>query len=804
MILTESELSDPTNGEHCMIKAPRHSNQPVALSSFVGRKQEIARAKRALSVGRLLTLVGEGGIGKTRLAQRVAKNMQRSFGDGVWVVELANLTDPALLACAVATAFGIGDLSLGSVEHAVRDHLTDKQALLVLDQCDNLLGSSADLVERVLAAAPGVRVVATARLPLEAQDERVIRVPPLSLPSVQALRQREVLDRELLFGYESTRLLTERAGGALVGPGLTPDEVFDAVQVCQQLEGVPLAIEMAAARLRTMSLCQLNERLNGRLRVFTNEGRAVTAQHTAVRASIGWSYDLCAPAEQLLWSRLSVFAPGFDLEAAQDVCSGDGIERDAVPELLIRLEERAVLRRQRGDAPGRTRFHVAHQVRRHGGERLSASGEQRGLRARHLHWYTRLCERAAADWFGPMQREWHDRVRIEYPNIRLALQLCVSDREYTRDGLRLAGSLWFLWTVLGRLTEGKYWLDELLRLDTEPSLARGRALWVRGWINAQLRDEQGSATDAAECGVIAGFLGDRRLSADSLHMSGRSALYRGELGSAATLCKQAWEVYSRQANVDGIAAMSLVLQGLAACMSDDLDLADSAAALCLDMGSERREEYVRSWGTGLLGFVHWRRGDNGRSASLLRKSMHAKRTLRDLHGLTVVGEFLAWLLVSEGCCAEAVHLFGALDRLQSRTRSPLVGSERFLSYHDNAIGTARDAMGEAAFTASLASTGGLAPLEALDRALYGESTHLPTRKQAGTPWAPLTLRERQVAELVSRGLPNRIIAETLRIAARTAEGHVEHILVKLGFNSRAQIAAWAVEQRRRLDLRTRG
>ncbi len=477
-------------------------NLPAELTSFVGRRDELAEVRRLLAGSRLVTLTGVGGVGKTRLALRAAAELRRSFPGGVWLVRLDQLREEALVAQAVAGALGLQDRADYSPEAALAGYLAGRQLLLVLDNCEHLVDAAAKLADQLLRAAAGLRVLATSREALIIDGEMVLPVPPLPVPEAgQPLTAAE------LGVFPAVRLFAERA--AQVVPGFTVTEANQAAVagICRRLEGLPLAIELAAAQTRVLSPEQVDARLGDRLGLLTRGGRARPARQQTLRASIGWSYELCGPAERLLWARLSVFAGGFELDAAESICADHQLAAGQVLDLLAALAGKSVLTAEHGQ--GVARYRLPEPLREYGQERLHESGQDTALRRRHRDWHEQLARRADTGWLSPQIADWTARLFREHANVAAALDFCQAEPGEAEAGLRIAMHVWLLyyWGA-GHVSEGRYRLGQALARAREPTVWRARGLLLAGFL-AAIGGDRGAARPLLEQGTgLAGQLND--------------------------------------------------------------------------------------------------------------------------------------------------------------------------------------------------------------------------------------------------------------------------------------------------------
>ncbi|GAA2870833.1 LuxR family transcriptional regulator [Streptosporangium fragile] len=757
----------------------------------------MAEVKRLLSGARVVTLTGVGGVGKTRLALRVAADVRRAFPDGVWLVELAALENPELLAQALVEALEIRDLSAREPVQVLAEHLREKQALVILDNCEHLLHACATVVETLVRSTSDLRILATSREALGVAGEQTLAVPPLPLPDSETPR----ISAGSLAQCDAVRLFAERAGAVLPGFAVTEANQDAVVRICRRLDGIPLGIELAAVRLRALSVEQLLARLDDRFRLLTAGSRAALPRQRTLRALIDWSYALCTEQERLLWARASVFADTLDLEAAEEVCSGDGIAREEVVDLVIGLVDKSILiREEHPSAPARVRYRLLETIRQYGRERLVASGQEATLQRRHRDYYRRLAARAHAQLFGPSQVTWFTRLQLEHANLRAALDCCfaepVEPAEVTA-GLGMATDLLYHWITGFYLGEGRRWLDRGLAADTEAGEVRARALWADSWLAVIQADVDSAAAMLAESRALGERLGQEPVLAYVALYSGMVAMCRGDVESAITLYEEAVARHRATGDPVGLAS-AFVRLCLAHSFRGDPARAVSAGEEALAICDAHQEGWHRAYTMMALGIEVWRRGDTRRAAELEKESLRFNRSLDDLLGVGMNLEALAWIAATEGRYQRAARLLGSLQAVWRAIGAPLSGYGHLVHYHDECESRTREALGEPAFGAAVRRGAKLSRDEVLSYALQEGGTDGGPRAETGEP-SPLTRRETEIAGLVAQGLTNKEIAAALVIAQRTAEGHIEHILNKLGFNSRAQIAAWVCERDRAAD-----
>lgn len=754
---------------------------PLSLSSFVGRRREVDEARRLLSASRLVTLTGPGGVGKTRLALELTNAVRVHFRDGVVLVELEQLRDPALLANAAAVAAGLREQAGRAPLEMLIDYLRERRVLMVLDNSEHMIGAVADLVAHLLQGCPALRILATSRESLGVPGEVLMPVPPLTLPEPNPPDVQDFMQ------FESVALFAERASSALPDFRVTEQNQEVVAEICRQLDGLPLAIELAAARVRALSERDILARLSDQPQLLSGGQRHAPDRQRSLRSCIEWSHSLCSTPEQLLWARLSVFAGGFEVDAAEEVCQGNGLAADEVLHTLASLMDKSILVGERyADV---VRYRMLETIREFGWERLQQAGEDDRLNRRHRDWYLHLVERADDDWVSPRQVGWFARLDREHANIQSALDYCIKQPGELDPAMRmLTGLFHFYWWGRGWAREGRIWLSRALEEPGPPSTVRARALLT----DASLALADGEfdvgrqRLDAAR--AIDATAADPGSAAFASWVEGSVALYSGDLAAATA----AFE--------DGLARLE---PGRELTVRLDLLLSHSSA-LALLGDAERatwcHEEFLRitvpageffhrSYALWTLGLFVMQQGDLPRAADLIRESIELRRELRDLTGLGWSLESLAWTQSALGDHERAATLFGAADRLWEIMGRPLQTYQHMFPLHEAWEQEARERLGarryEVAFDAGRA-------LSVDDGIAYALEEQPPA--PSPTPDTVLTGREREVADLIAEGLTNRQIAERLVISVRTVETHAQNILAKLGFRSRVQIAAWVAQQ----------
>lgn len=563
------------------------NNLPVQLTSFVGREQERGELKRLLATTRLLTLTGSGGAGKTRLALQVAAEELEEFADGVWLVELASLSDPLLVPHAVAFVLGVREQSERPITASLMEHLQFKQLLLVLDNCEHMIQACAELTAVLLRTCPNLRILASSREALGIGGELAYRVPSLGVPDLHHLPS---WDR--LVEHEAIRLFVERALFALPTFSVTDQNGPAIAQVCSRLDGIPLAIELAAARVKALPVERIAARLDDRFHLLTGGSRAAMPRHQTLRGAMDWSYDLLSEQERMLFSRLSVFAGGFSLEAAEAVCSGNGVDQHEILDLLSHLVDKSLIAAegQNGDV----RYRLLETIRQYARVRLAEANETSHVQRRHRDFFLALASDAEPQLMGAEQAVWLNRLEREHDNLRVALEASADDSPEAT--FRLTGALWWFWFVRGHWNEARRWLD---------------------WLEAALL-EQIPASLAAR--------------AKAAYGAGLVAHRLGELERAEALC-QVSLAHSREINdKQGVAFSLFVLGTVALARGGD----DARVAHLLEESQALFRELNHSWGLAralnTLGVVAQKQGDHERAERSFRESMMLSRAIHDRWG----------------------------------------------------------------------------------------------------------------------------------------------------------------------------
>jgi len=800
----------------------RHSrhNLPVEPNKFVGRQQELADLTAALSSARLLTLRGPGGIGKTRLAHSLASEVVAWFPDGAWLVELADAAEPDPVARLVAGTMGIEEEPGRMTADTLADALRSRHLLLILDSCESFVGASADLVGQLLRTCPGVSVLATSREPLGLTEETIWNVPPLSVPN-----RRYPSSAANLFGSEAMRLFAERASDAIPGFALDGAVINTVAQLCLALAGMPLGIELAAARVRGLPVEQIETELTEKVQSIVPADHAATGQE-ALMATVDWSYEMLTEPEQILLRRLSVFA-GWTLRMAEEVCQDDDIPGTKISALLADLVDKSLVTLDH-EVADEARYGMLDTIRDYAKDRLAASGEQLRIGIRLRNYLLRMVEETVSAEFGSDGPTWRDRVAryrrsfAERDNYSAALLLSLEQGEGA-EGLRLCSALSGLWIVRGKGAEGADWFDRFLALGGGDVTAeiRAPALVMRAELAFEQQDypaaarfaragldlcrDAGMTRPAGALRVLAlvslrtGHLDAALEQAGEAVMAARAAADDWEeglaLSSAAAilvrlgLLDEAQRSYEqaldtlRENNGWGVAQTLFGLGELARTRHDYRSAAgyfDKALALYRDI--DARPEIARCLAG--LGWVALAADDLDTASARLTESLELNVAMGQRLAIARGLEAFAVLALRQGDPARAVQLQGAaLDLREALDHAP---SERGRERIDELLQHARGRLGGAAVEDLLSEGSALTPQQAARLAMAGGDSQ-PGRTPGSGP-AALTPEEREVASFIGRGLSTRAIAAELRISPASVGRHVANLLAKLGLESRAQIA----------------
>lgn len=756
----------------------RPSNLPIEATSFVGRRQELREVKRLLATTRLLTLTGSGGAGKTRLGLRAAAELARGFPDGVWLVPLASIQDPLLVSQAVFAAVGAQDQSADWSLVTLTDFLAGRRLLLVLDNCEHLLDACAVLASALLRACPNLRLLATSRQALGVAGEVRMLVPPMALPG-----EGDEESVERLANAEAVSLLSERAAAVLPGFAVNAENAAPVLQLCRRLDGIPLAIELAAVRLGALSLDQLNEGLATELAVLGSANRGADARQQTLEATIGWSYGLLDEVEQLLWARLSAFAGGFDAEAAIAVCCDESVPSDRLVEVLGALVEKSIVKRdlRSGNAP---RYSLLETIRQYGMRRLRGIGQETRTRERHLDWMTGLARAVGA--FDGWQVELFRRMDAERDNLWAALEFCLGEPRAAMRGADLAHNLVPYWTCRGPFGDLRRVLMSLAEQAPDDSGPRAHFLRAAASMANSQNDFDASMSLGRESVRISAQLNDSQSTALSLAWLAIPLGITGNLAEAVEAAESALSVgrliQDRQIQLVALAALCAILP-VAGRPERSIELGEQAVAMSREWG----ELWARGYVLMATSQARWRQGERARGEAEAREGAAAKHALEDRAGLQALLQTLAWMAAERGAHRRAATLLGCAERL--RQSSAISFQEGYRAQHEESNALALRGLGQGLFAVAYAA--GLA-MTIDDAVAFAIEDKLPSRTRTvqTEPRTPLTRRELEIARLIAQDMTTREIATRLFISERTVETHVTNMLNKLGLNSRVQLTRW--------------
>jgi predicted ATPase/DNA-binding CsgD family transcriptional regulator len=755
-------------------------NLPAETSSFIGRHRELAEVRARLAQARMVCLAGPGGVGKTRLAMRAATDLRRGFRDGGWLVELADIVDPGLVSNAVMAGLDLRDQAGTDPSTQVLSFLRDKELLLVVDNCEHLLAAAAGVIAEIMKTAPGVRVLATSREPLSVPGEHVVPVPPLELPSPDADQTLAQLSRS-----EAVMLFSERAAAASGTFELTTANQAAVVDLCRRLDGLPLAIELAAVRTRFLTVEQILDRLADRFSLLTGGSRGALPRHRTLRTTIEWSHDLLSDAERAVLRRCFVFTGRFTLDDAESVCAFQDVPAAQALDLLASLVDKSLVVKEDVDVVASYRLHET--MREYAGVKLSEASEETAAWERYTEHYRSRCRRWAQDRRYQLA-DWLPWADLEIDNIRALLWRCLDGggppSADAACGIEVAASASWYW-ITRATTEGTRWLDEFLPSGAGDPRTRGRAYFLRGFL-ALLKADPAAAGPALHAAAeLARQAGHGLLLAEALSMASIVADLTGDQPSATRMLDEAHAVAAGIETAWPAAALAVLqARALRAFLAADIGQARSAAAQGVRLARDTGDLYGLEMMLLNQGAAARLAGDLDESGPLLTEALQIAGQIDD--------RLAQWYLLDElGCLAAsrrqarlAARLFGAADTLRTEAGGTM------MPFHAPPIVQAREAsiaaLGATRFEAEFGA-GKVLDRDAALRLALGQPDHAPA---GSASTGPLGQREADVARLVAQGLTNKQIGARLFISERTVDSHVRNILNKLGFDSRTQIAAW--------------
>jgi predicted ATPase/class 3 adenylate cyclase/DNA-binding CsgD family transcriptional regulator len=798
---------------------PERTNLAEQLTSFVGRQSELIELRKLLGTVRLVTLTGAGGSGKTRLAVQLASDLIADFPDGLWFVDLVPLSDSSLVPQKVMSAAGVREQADRSAQETLASFFATKRSLLILDNCEHLIDGVAAFVDALLRATVELTVLTTSREALRLAGEVVCPVLPLGLPNDDQMRNAVDLGR-----CDAVRLFTDRATLNLPGFELTDDNAGSVAAICRQLDGLPLAIELAAPRIASLSPTQFLARLGDRLSLVSMSSRTSSPKQRTLEATFDWSYQLLNDRERTLFRRLGVFSSPFTLEGIEAVCSGEGVAADDVLELLTELIQKSLVVTEQG--PGdETRYRLLETVRMYARSRLAELDEHQYVQQRLVRFCTSIAEHAAERLHSVDALLWMDLLDDQEDNLRSVLTWCRTNDP--GSGLRLASLLVEYWDLRGHLTEGRMWLAEFLNLNQTGDEARGNALVGAGLLAWRQGDNPSAKRYCEESLAIGRSTGDRALEGRALRGLGDAVLGLGEYSQADAVCRESLAIFRAIGDTPEIAQTLSRLGnaafnqsepmksipfyeeslGLYRQLGDRIGIANQLWSLgierllageiaqgrllveeCLKIRIEIKDELGLPYARLMLGYPYLMAGDLAGARTEFCAGLSRMHELGDLWGIAVSLQFMSGLAVCATMWADSVRFAGASEAVRASigaqrlpsvelVAGPWLADARRHLKTDEADRAYREGLRLTADSAVDVALGFLAP----------DPVRLVPAKPQGHG---LSRRELQVATLASEGHTNRAIGETLFISERTVDNHVKHILEKLGFRSRAQIGAW--------------
>jgi predicted ATPase/class 3 adenylate cyclase len=701
------------------------NNLPVQLTSFIGRQDEIRAVRQLLRKERLVTLVGAGGSGKTRLALQAAADLLEDFRDGVWFVDLAALSDPAFVPQTVADVLNLKEQSGRTIQNVLTEYLLAHQVLLILDNCEHLVEACARLAESLLRHCPQVSILATSREALGLAGEHLLKVPALSLPEREALQGKPVENLALLQGSEAVQLFEQRAAAVQPDFRLTESNALKVAQICQRLDGIPLAIELAAARARMLDLEQILKRLDDRFRLLTGGSRTALPRQQTLQALVEWSYDLLSEPEKVLFRRLSIFLGGASMEAAEQICPGEGIARSDILDQLARLVDKSLLLADLAETS--TRYRMLEIIRQYAGEKLLQSGEEATLRGRHLDFFFALVKTNQRELQGPEISAAMQRLDTEKDNLYAALEWAIQTAgDNAKTAQEMSAGLWMYWLGRGRLSEGRQRLKKALECSQEPTSGRALALaslgimiWnqgeitearqylddsltilrgvepadlqglahathIRGHLYLDLGDYAASNQDFQESLKRYQQLGDLYWEATLISDLGMVAYHRGDYRSARDYQEQSLVIHQKYGNIEVI-AQTLHRIGELARLEGDYARAEECYETCLQTYQKIGMKLEIASNLHKLGFIAQYHGDPRKAHARFQESLAIQCEVGNKQGIAECLAGLAGLAAIQKQPERALRLFATSQALLDSIHAPLAPADRVEWQRDHAL-----------------------------------------------------------------------------------------------------------------------
>lgn len=757
----------------------RH-NISAEVTSFVGRSHELREVRTLLRKTRLLTLTGIGGVGKTRIAKSAGLALHRAFRDGVWLTDFNFVQDSRFVQQAIQDSVpGPGTVL------SLTEQLRDKSILLIFDNCDKLATDVGDLSASLLAHCPQVKIIATSRTPLDISAEYLLTVQPFPADPAQS--------------NDAAALFRERAQAAGAG-SFDSDQENDVNELCRRLDGLPLAIELAALRTRTMSIQDITNRLTDRFGLLQGGPRDVHPRHRSLWTLLAWTWDQCSTAQRSLWAQFSVFVGSASLDAVHAVCDvGDGADIADVVDGLV--QQSILTRRQSGNV---VRFQMLDTIREFGQlmlernvESLALTASQADLRDRHMLFYSALAHRSENDWFGPNQRRASSTVAEDISNMRSAFEWALETSEHCGTGATMVADLWFYWLGCGHLKEGRLWSEHAWdRVHNLGLPHEARSLWTLGW-NLLITGEIDRAEQRLlECLSQARRQEDTRAASFGRALLGAVHFFRDDFAAGVEFYRTA--ISEAQQRGDQLAtAMFLYQLGEAYCLYHKFDEAEECCRECITICERNGDQWCISYARWVQALAAYMQGSYERAELIAQRALATMAAIDDHLGIALIGELLGWLAAENGKYRDAATLLGATQAYWSASGSPVMGLQRLRQHRDTCITKVQAHLTDRDVTDATTKGAALGFQWITTRSGTGNVGSGTVRPSSRRPIAnasadlveQLTQREREIATLVARGLTNKEIAAELIIGKRTVDTHVAHVLAKCGLCRRSEIAS---------------
>lgn len=756
------------------------SGVPRQSTSFVGREKELRELRGLLGDYRLVTILGPGGAGKTRLAAQAAKEFKRAFRDGIKFIEFASLRNDQLVDQIVCGGLGLEteDTAERTATDVLVEYLRNRRMLLVFDNCEHLTEGISELTHRLIEEAAELRIIVTSREQLSIPGEYIHHLQPLAThrsPSAGAVK-----------------LFAHRAAAVLTGFNVNESNVEAIQKICKRLDGLPLAIELACLRLSVLSVEDLANSLDEKLSLLTAPTRGRPLRHRSLQATIDWSYELCSPNEQLLWCRLSIFSGGFDLDAAMEVCADDPISQTEIMDLVAALVAKSILLRQTTSSG--VRFYLLESMREYGWGKLSTQ-EQRGMTSLLLKYCAKVVARATDGWYGPQQLAHANAVLMNRGNIRTAMQTVVSnptDEGLNRLACEVLGEGRYLWACGISMREHRMWLTQALTLSGILPEQKSKVLSVLAFVQT-LQGERDTAALTLRRALPVVEEKERSLThAFATHIAGLKDFFDDDSTSALTNLETAEKAYAGFKQARDLTPMLQAHRGMLLCSIGDIKGAGEQFEEVLRRAEQAGGPWFQSYASYGLGHVAILQADYETAEELAYNALRMQRPFSDTIGKTLMAELLGWSLAGQGHSKRAVVILGAASSMWGSIGKQLYGSKHWSALREQAVTKARAQLSDSSFEALWSSGEAMSTEELLSFVFDEEPTNedvSDATSRSDDELKDLTPREREVAQMVAEGMTNKHIAEVLVLSPRTVEGHVENVLRKLHLSRRSEVAS---------------